>query len=68
MFKETKKRTLFKTLSWGVFAISNSWVILSLGLAESNFWNAIIMNISGLIFFYGFERFWNRINYGKESK
>jgi hypothetical protein len=51
---ETKKRTLFKTISWRVVAVMNSWTVLSLGLVGSNFWNAIIMNVSGFIFFYFF--------------
>jgi len=48
-------------------AIINSWTILSMGFVESNFWNAIIMNISGLVFFYVFERVWSKINYGRKS-
>lgn len=64
---ETKKRTLFKTLSWRLVAIMNSWTILSMSFVESNFWNAIIMNISGLVFFYIFERVWSKINYGRKS-
>ena len=65
---ETKKRTLFKTISWRVVAVMNSWTILSMGFIESNFWNAIIMNISGFIFFYLFERIWSKINYGRNVK
>ena len=64
---ETKKRTIFKTLSWRVIAVMNSWTILSMSFIESNFWNAIIMNISGLVFFYVFERVWSKINYGRKS-
>jgi len=67
MIIETKKRTIFKTLSWRMVAIINSWTILSMGFVESNFWNAIIMNISGLVFFYVFERVWSKINYGRKS-
>jgi len=67
MIIETKKRTIFKTLSWRMVAIINSWTILSMGFVDSNFWNAIIMNISGLIFFYVFERVWSKINYGRKS-
>jgi len=67
MIVETKKRTIFKTLSWRVIAVMNSWTILSMGFIESNFWNAIIMNISGLVFFYMFERIWSKINYGRKS-
>jgi len=65
---ETKKRTLFKTISWRVVAVMNSWTILSMGLVGSNFWNAIIMNVSGFIFFYFFERIWSNISYGRYSK
>lgn len=68
MIVETKKRTLFKTISWRVVAVMNSWTILSMGFIESNFWNAIIMNISGFIFFYLFERIWSKINYGRNVK
>lgn len=46
----------------------NSWVILSFGLASSNFWNAIFMNITGFILFYAFERLWNKINYGRYNE
>jgi uncharacterized membrane protein len=65
MIVETKKRTIFKSLSWRIVAVMNSWTILSFGFIESNFWNAIIMNISGLVFFYAFERVWSKINYGR---
>ena len=66
MIVETKKRTIFKSLSWRAVAVMNSWIILSIGFIESNFWNAIIMNISGLVFFYIFERIWSKINYGRK--
>jgi uncharacterized membrane protein len=65
MFRETKKRSIFKSISWRVVAVINSWTILSLMITNSNFWNAIIMNITGFIFFYIFERAWNNINFGK---
>ena len=65
MFRETKKRSVFKSISWRLVAIVNSWTILSLVLTESNFWNAIIMNITGFFLFYIFERIWNKIKYGK---
>jgi uncharacterized membrane protein len=65
MFKETKKRSIFKSLSWRVVAVLNSWTVLSLMLTKSNFWNAIIMNVSGFIFFYIFERVWNKIKFGR---
>lgn len=65
MFKETKKRSIFKAISWRLVAVANSWTILSLVLTESNFWNAIIMNITGFFLFYIFERIWNQIKFGR---
>ena len=65
MFKETKKRSVFKAVSWRIVAVLNSWAILSLELDVQNFTNAILMNITGFSLFYLFERIWNYIKYGK---
>jgi|TARA_B100000029_G_scaffold505049_1_gene585042 uncharacterized membrane protein len=65
MFKETRGRSTKKSISWRLIAFSNSWMILTLGLTELPFWNAVIMNVTGMIFFYFHERIWNRINDGK---
>lgn len=65
MFKETKKRSIFKSLSWRIVAVLNSWTILAISITESSFWNAILMNITGFVFFYGFERIWNKIKFGR---
>jgi len=65
MFKETKKRSIFKALSWRVVAILNSWTILALVITDSSFWNAILMNLSGFFLYFGFERLWNKIKYGR---
>jgi len=40
-------------------------MILALGLTEVPFWNAVIMNLTGLIFFYFHERGWNKIRSGR---
>ena len=63
--KETKKRSLFKSISWRMVAFLNSWIILSLNVVEANIMAALLMNISGLIIYYGFERAWNLIKYGR---
>ena len=68
MFKETKKRSIFKSISWRFVAILNSWTVLSLSYVESNILNALIMNLSGFVLFYVFERMWNSIKYGKTTK
>ena len=66
MFKETKLRTIFKSISWRILAFINSWVILLISSSSSSFINALLMNISGFILFYFFERTWNKIKYGKK--
>jgi len=63
--KETKNRSIRKAISWRLVAFLNSWAILSIGLTHSGFINALVMNITGFALFYGFERIWNRINYGR---
>ena len=66
-FKETRGRSIQKSIGWRVIAFSNSWMILSFGLTETAFWNALIMNLTGIIYFYLYERFWNKIDSGKYS-
>jgi len=61
---ETKKRHLYKTIVWRVIATLNSFIILSLGFT-GNFKNAILMNITGMVFMYYFERLWSKLNYGR---
>lgn len=65
-FKETKTRTIFKSISWRVLAFINSWLILLISSTESSFLNALLMNITGFILFYFFERVWNKIRYGRK--
>jgi len=65
---ETKKRTLFKTISWRFVAILNSFLVLTINITDSNFWNAIYMNVTGFIIYYVFDRIWSKINYGRYTK
>jgi len=67
MFVETKKRTILKTISWRMVAILNSFLVLTVNITDSNFLNALYMNITGFIIYYGFERIWNKIKYGKKT-
>jgi uncharacterized membrane protein len=62
---ETKKRTMFKTISWRLVAILNSFLILTMNLTTNNLLNAIYMNITGFFVFYFFERVWANIQYGR---
>lgn len=62
---ETKNRTMFKTITWRIVAVFNSWFILSMEIGKTNLQNAILMNITGFLVFYFFERSWSKINYGR---
>jgi len=64
-FKETRSRSIQKSIGWRVIAFSNSWMVLSFGLTEKAFWNALIMNLTGIFYFYLYERVWNKIDSGK---
>ncbi len=68
MFKESKTRSTSKSVSWRIIAFLNSWFILAVGLTEIPLWNAIIMNLTGILFFYIHERVWNNTNYGRYSE
>ncbi len=63
--KETKRRTVYKGITWRMVAVINSWAVLSISLSHSNILNAIFMNITGFALFYLFERVWSKINYGR---
>lgn len=66
LIKETKKRTIFKTITWRMVAIVNSWMVLVFVQdPHTNFTKALIMNITGFIVFYFFERIWAKIKYGR---
>lgn len=62
---ETKIRTTIKAITWRLIAVVNSWAILSASIGQTNFQNAILMNITGFFAFYFFERLWNKISYGR---
>ena len=63
--KETKKRTLVKTLSWRVIAVVNSFLILAVNVTDNNLINALCMNVTGFGIYFFFDRVWSRINYGR---
>jgi uncharacterized membrane protein len=65
---ETKKRTTFKTISWRIVAIANSWIILAIDIGHTNLEKALLMNATGFFVFYFFERLWSKVNYGRIVK
>jgi len=62
---ETEQRTFTKAFTWRIVAVINSWAILSMSFSKSNFANALLMNVTGFIAFYFFERIWSKINFGR---
>ena len=64
-FRETKGRSTSKSVSWRVIAFLNSWFILAVGLTNIPLWNAIIMNLTGILFFYIHESVWDNFDYGR---
>lgn len=67
MFIETKKRSLTKTSMWRIIAILNSYTILTFSMSKDNLVNAILMNISGFVIYYFYERIWNKISWEKNK-
>ena len=65
MYKETKLRTILKTILWRLFATFNSFIILYLAMTDKHIWNAVFMNVSGFFVYFFYERIWNKIPYGK---
>ena len=65
--RETKKRSLVKTLAWRVIAILNSFTVLILNLTNDALENALIMNLTGFIVYYGYERLCNTISWGVDN-
>jgi uncharacterized membrane protein len=68
MFRETRKRSVRKSIGWRVVAFSNSWMILTLGLTEIPLYNAVIMNVTGIVYFYLYERLWDKSQRGRYTE
>ena len=65
MFKETRQRSIRKSIGWRILAIINSYIILVMYLTESPLYNAILMNITGAVLYYVYERLWNNSHKGR---
>lgn len=66
--KESKIRTIVKTIIWRIIATLNSFFVL-LYLNDSNkdnLYKAIFMNVTGFFVYYFYERIWNFIKWGKK--
>ena len=68
MFKETKSRSLIKSIGWRIIAIINSYIILAMYITDSPLYNAIVMNITGAVLYYVYERVCNNTSGGRYIK
>ena len=66
--RETKTRSITKTVAWRILATLNSFLVLVFfsNILTSNIGKAIMMNITGFFIYYIYERLWNIIKWGKE--
>jgi len=65
MFKETRERSIRKSIGWRIVAVINSYIILAMYFTDSPLYNAILMNITGAVLYYVYERFWNNSHKGR---
>ena len=68
MFKETRRRSVQKSLYWRVIAFVNTWAVLSMHITENALYNSIIVNVIGTICFYAYERIWNKSVKGRYAE
>ena len=65
MFKETRERAVRKSIGWRIVAIINSYIILAMYFTDSPLYNAIVMNVTGAVLYYVYERMWNNSHIGR---
>ena len=65
MFKETRGRSIRKSIGWRIVAVINSYIILAMYFTDSPLYNAILMNVTGAVLYYVYERMWNNSHIGR---
>ena len=65
MFKETRERSVRKSIGWRIVAVINSYIILAMYFTDSPLYNAIVMNVTGAVLYYVYERMWNNSHIGR---
>ena len=65
MFKETRGRSIRKSIGWRIVAVINSYIILAMYFTDSPLYNAITMNVTGAVLYYVYERLWNNSRKGR---
>jgi len=66
-YKESKKRSFIKSISWRFVALLNAWVVtyFFIGSLKKSFVISLFANISGFILYYFHERLWNKNRWGR---
>jgi len=66
--RESKTRSMTKTIAWRIVATLNSFLVLVFfsNILTTNIGKAIMMNITGFFIYYIYERIWNIIKWGKK--
>jgi len=65
VFKETKTRSITKTVLWRIVAVFNSYLILVLMISDQPMHNALLMNLTGFVVYYLYERIWDKVKKGR---
>jgi hypothetical protein len=65
--KESKTRSIIKTIIWRIIATLNSYFVLMYlnNSNKENLYKAVFMNVTGFFIYYFYERIWNFIKWGK---
>jgi len=64
---ESKARSLIKTILWRIIATANSFIILAAAMTDSPLKNALVMNASGFIIYFMYERLCNKVTWGRKK-
>lgn len=62
--RESKKRSVIKAIGWRIIAIANSFLVLLAHFTDDPLSNALIMNLTGFIVYYFYERLCNKVSWG----
>jgi len=64
---ESRIRSIIKSILWRVVATINSFIVswCIFKTIETAFTAALLMNITGFVIYYLYERTWNKIRWGK---
>jgi len=66
---ESRQRSLIKTILWRIIATAVTMLISFIWLGEWGSSLALALTANGIkaLLYYGHERLWNRVNFGREK-